>query len=163
LSAVRPRTLLAACALSAAVAVACAGVPFATAAKPASGPNVKSVQAEGTKQAKKFLTLLKGADTPELRAFLASGFLLQRADGSFATKTDYLKAVTNVKSFTIDRVKASLQGTTLVVRYFATTDQIVDGQAYKRDPAPRLSTFVWTAKRGWQLIAHANFNTPVAS
>jgi hypothetical protein len=46
-----------------------------------------------------------------------------------------------------------------VVRYTAETDQIVDGQAYKKTPAPRLSTFVWNGK-AWALIAHANFNTP---
>lgn len=58
-------------------------------------------------------------------------------------------------------MKATIQGGTLVARYTATAEQVVEGKAYKKDPAPRLSTFVWSGG-AWRLISHANFNTPAA-
>lgn len=128
-----------------------------SAATPA--PVLKKPAVEGRKLAARFLTLLKGTSTPALKAFLSPAFLLQRADGTSATRAEYLKAVTNVKSFVITDVKATQQGGTLAVRYTAETDQIVDGVAYKKTPAPRLSTFVWNG-RAWTLMSHANFNTP---
>jgi hypothetical protein len=33
----------------------------------------------------------------------------------------------------------------------------VNGKRFTPGPAPRLSVFVWNG-RGWQLVAHANFN-----
>lgn len=161
----RLRTLAVTSALAAAVTVAFTGIPFANAApaKPAaSAPKVANPNAEGKRQATKFLSLLTGKATPALRDFLSPAFLLQRADGTYATKAQYLKAVTNITHFTITDVKATIQGSTLVARYTATAEQVVEGKAYKKDPAPRLSTFVW-AGGAWRLISHANFNTPAAS
>jgi hypothetical protein len=136
-------------------------VPTAAAiAKPV--PKVKPA-VEGKKLASQYLSLLKGKATPALKAFLSDGFLIQRADGTSADKKTYLSGtVTNIKTFTISGVQATLTGDVLVVRYTATTDQIVEGKEYKKDPAPRLSTFLWTGKT-WQLVSHANFNTPVAT
>jgi len=155
----RTATLLTAVAVCATLAFS-AGPATAgrTAVKPA--PVLKKPAVEGRKLASRFLTLLKGTSTPALKAFLSPAFLLQRADGTSATRSEYLAgAVTNVKSFVITDVKATQQGGTLAVRYTAETDQIVDGVAYKKTPAPRLSTFVWNG-RAWTLMSHANFNTP---
>jgi len=160
----RTAALLVAAALCGAVAFTAATATSATTAtkkssvKPA--PVLKDPKVEGKKQAAKFLTLLKGEATPALKAFLSPQFLIQRADGTSATRASYLAgAVTNIKSFTITDVQATQRKDVLVVRYTAETDQIVDGQAYKKTPAPRLSTFVWNGK-AWTLISHANFNTP---
>ena len=48
-------------------------------------------------------------------------------------------------------------GGTLVVRYRAEVEGILDGKRFTPGPAPRLSVFAWNGKR-WRLAAHANFN-----
>lgn len=128
-----------------------------TTSRPA--PKLAKPAAEGKRQAAKFLSLLTGTATPALKAFLSPNFILQRADGTSATRTQYLKKIANIKSFVITDAQATQQGAVLVVRYTAQVDQIIDGKQYKQTPAPRLSTFIWNG-RAWTLIAHANFNTP---
>ncbi len=162
-----PRSVIALLLLAAAVAVAVAAVPIATAvpatlakAKPA--PRVADPTKEGRRLATRFFTLLDGTPSPALKRFLSPAFQLQRADGTTATRAEYLKSVANVKTFSFTKVRGTIQGGALVVTYTATTDQIIDGKVYKKDPAPRLSVFHWDG-RAWRLIAHANFNTPVAS
>jgi hypothetical protein len=54
-------------------------------------------------------------------------------------------------------VRATQASATLVVRYLAQVEGVVNGKPYKPGPAPRLSVFAWNGKR-WQLAAHANFN-----
>ncbi len=153
---------LAACSLAVIAAPAGAHATHAKAKTTSTVPKIKNPVKEGTKLATKFFTLLKGTATPELKAFLSPSFIIQRADGTSSTKAEYLAGVvTNVKTFSFTDVKATVEGDTIVVRYTATTDQIVNGVEYKKTPAPRLSVFRWSGK-AWRLLAHANFNTPVA-
>jgi hypothetical protein len=154
----RPRTFAVLLAVVAALAVTAGSVSPAV-AKPVPKVNTKT---QAKKLAKQFFTLLKGKSTPALKRYLSPAFLLQRADGSTANRTEYLKSVTNVKSFTLDRFKVTKSGDTISATYWATTDQIVDGKEYLKDPAPRLSVWQWDGK-GWHLLAHANFNAPVVT
>jgi len=163
-----PRSVIALLLLAAAVAVAVAAVPIATAvpatpAKAKPTPKVANPTKEGRRLATRFFTLLDGKPSPALKRFLSPAFQLQRADGTTATRAEYLKStIANVKSFSFTKVRGTIQGSSLVVTYTAVTDQIIDGKVYKKDPAPRLSVFHWDG-RAWRLIAHANFNTPVVS
>lgn len=70
----RLRTLAATSVLAAAVTVAVTGVPLANAGNdhaPAAAPKVANPNAEGKRQATKFLSLLTGKATPALRDFLS--------------------------------------------------------------------------------------------
>jgi hypothetical protein len=87
--------------------------------------------------------------------------VLQRANGSFITKADYLKSIPVIGPFQITDVTARQQDAALAVRWTLTVDEVIDGKRYAGNPAPRLSTFVW-GKGRWQLISHANFNVPVS-
>src|SRR5689334_7410314 len=106
-----------------------------------------------------FLRLLHTDDDAGLRAFLAPGFLLQRADGTWLTKAQYLENPAHIESYSVTDVVGTREGDVRVVRYTVTTVQTIDGQPYSNAPVPRLSTFV-RHKRTWRLIAHANFNAP---
>lgn len=114
-----------------------------------------------TKQrlATEFLRLLKNEDTDGLRRFLDPAFLLQRGDGSFLTKSEYIKDPSKVAAFQVRNIVATHNGDVRVLRFEAKTDQIVNGNQVPGVWIPRLSTFKKTGKV-WRLIAHANFLPP---
>jgi hypothetical protein len=116
----------------------------------------------GRELALRFITILKDKDENALAAFLANGFQIQRADGSGATRVEYLDADINISSFTIgDEVKAVQDGNTLTVRWALQLDETLNGKVTGKKLAPRLSTFIWE-DGGWKLLSHANFNPPVS-
>lgn len=122
-------------------------------------PEVAQPNETGQQLATKYMTLLQQKDTSGLRDFLSDAFIIQRADGSFATKEDYLKNLPEIRDYTIQSVQAEQDGAVLTVKWAVEVDQTINGQTYKTDPAPRLSTFVWGGDV-WRLASHANFNTP---
>jgi hypothetical protein len=105
----------------------------------------------------RFFVLLQHKDHAGLQRFLSPGFQVQRADGSGAAKKDYLANLATINRFQITQLRATRANGTLVVRYLAQVEGVVNGKPYAPGPAPRLSVFVWNGKR-WQLAAHANFN-----
>jgi hypothetical protein len=109
--------------------------------------------------ATEFLRLLHTDDTAGLKAFLSPALLLQRADGTWLTKPEYLANPAHIESYSISDVHGTRSGGVRVVRYTVVTRQTIDGQMFSADPVPRLSTYV-KVKKTWQLIAHANFNAP---
>lgn len=107
-----------------------------------------------------FLTILSTDEAPGLDDFLADGFQLQRADGTGATKAEYLVNHAVVESFELgDEISAVQSGDLLTVRWTVVVEEAVSGQQLSRQEAPRLSVFVRDDGE-WQLLAHANFNLP---
>lgn len=105
----------------------------------------------------RFFKLIRDRDVAGLIGFLSPAFQIQRADGSGAGKNEYLDRLPTVRKFTLTNFTATRAGATLVARYHATVEGLVNGKPYTPGPASRLSVFHWNGKR-WQLIAHANFN-----
>lgn len=114
---------------------------------------------QGRILATRFFRLLQRGDVTTLGAFLAPEFQLQRADGTGATKRQYLRAPADVERFALSRFRATRAANTLVVRYWAVTSETIDGTAFSTTPAPRLSVFR-LGPTGWRIVAHANFNAP---
>ena len=54
-------------------------------------------------------------------------------------------------------MRVTRSGKVIVVRYDIAAVVTISGVQQSRAPAPRLSVFA-EGKKGWQLIAHANFN-----
>lgn len=113
------------------------------------------------KLASEFLRLLQAEDRPELRAFLDPAFLLQRPDGTWLTKRQYLKDPAVIERYDVSDVHGTRTGAVRVIRYTVQTKQTIDGEVLSQAPVPRLSTYVKGAG-GWRLVAHANFNAPEA-
>lgn len=109
--------------------------------------------------ATELVKILQAKDYDALRSFLDPAFLIQRADGSWLTKAQYLKKPAIIESYRITGVHGTRDGDVRVVRYTLQTDQVIDGQPYSKDPEPRLSTFVRRGKT-WRIVSHANFNAP---
>jgi hypothetical protein len=130
---------------------------FAVSASPAAaklGPNPSD-----KRLASEFLRLLHAKDTAGLKSFLSPAFLLQRPDGTWLTKSQYLASPAVIESYTVTDVHGTRTGDVRVIRYTVQTKQTVDGQLLSADPVPRLSTYVMV-KKSWQIVAHANFNAP---
>jgi hypothetical protein len=147
---------------SLAIALAVVGLamaPGATATRVAVSPGVAG--SPPTRTAKQlvnhFFVLLSHKDRAGLQLFLSPAFQVQRADGSGAEKKDYLASLATINKFHITQLRATRADGTLVVRYLAQVEGVINGKPYTPGPAPRLSVFVWNGKR-WQLAAHANFN-----
>jgi uncharacterized protein DUF4440 len=132
--------------------------PGATATRSAGGPPPRSDPTSTARQlVNRFFVLLAHKDRAGLQRFLSPAFQVQRADGSGAEKKDYLANLATINQFHITQLRATRADGTLVVRYLAQVEGVINGKPYTPGPAPRLSVFVWNGKR-WQLAAHANFN-----
>jgi|GEM_PF-537387 len=140
------------------------GLPLIAACGSDSGddaaPVLADANATGSELATEFLTILQNGDRDALDAFLDESFQLQRADGSAATKAEYLGNPAKVTSFELGQTVTAVQsGSMLSVRWSVIIDEVVNGKVLSKAEAPRLSAFVWDSGR-WRLAAHANFNVP---
>ncbi|MEZ4553643.1 MAG: nuclear transport factor 2 family protein [Dehalococcoidia bacterium] len=131
-------------------------------AESSDAPTVEEPSATGRELVEQYVTLLKERDIEGLRSFLSDAFIIQRADGSSATKEEYLGRLPEIRTYAIEDVTALQDGPVLTVRWSLIVDETIGGQTYRGDPAPRLSSFVWHEGR-WCLASHANFNAPEAS
>jgi hypothetical protein len=120
-------------------------------------PQLANPTVIGKQLVNRFFVLLARKDRAALESFLSPAFQVQRADGSGSGKKEYLANLATIKRFEITRIRTTKAGGTLVVRYLADVEGVVNGKPYKPGPAPRLSVFAWNGKR-WRLAAHANFN-----
>jgi hypothetical protein len=139
--------------LAAASLFACGSDDGATAEAPI------ATAGEAEALAREFLTLLQRKDITGLQGYLDDSFILQRADGSFIVKDDYLKNLPEIGPFTIANLTHKQTGSALVVRWELAIVQTINGQQYRDTPAPRLSTFVYVDGR-WRMMSHANYNVP---
>ena len=137
-----------------ALAVVALLLAFAAPATAKLGPNPTNRQL-----ATEFLRLLKAKDMAGLRGFLSPAFLLQRSDGTFLNKQQYLAKPAEVSAYKVTNVHGTRTGDVRVVRYTAETDQRINGKQVTGEPVPRLSTFIKVG-RTWQIVSHANF-TPI--
>jgi len=110
--------------------------------------------------ASEFLRLLKAEDKPGLKRFLDPAFLLQRADGEYLTKPQYLADPSKVEDFRIRGVVGKRAGKVRVIRFEANNIQTINGEPVPAAWIPRISTFS-KASGAWRLIGHANFSEPV--
>jgi hypothetical protein len=113
--------------------------------------------AKGTGLVERFFDQLEDGNAAGLEQFLSSAFQLQGADGGFLTKEEFLANPPKLDSYELSGLRVTRTGKVIVARYDVAAVLTINGVQQSRDPAPRLSVFVAT-KKGWQLVAHANFN-----
>lgn len=98
--------------------------------------------------------------------YLDESFQLQRADGTRYDKYNY--APIDIDDFFIkDVISSSPADGVIVTRYWSKTPGSTTQDSLKllnQDWAPRLTTFRWNPSANkWQIVSHANFNTPIAA
>jgi hypothetical protein len=139
-----------------AVAVTLAGSALGTTATPSAAARAADTT-KGTKLVAQFFDLIKEGDAKGLERYLSPAFQLQGADGGFLTKEDFLANPPKIDSYRLSGVRGTRTGNVIVVRYDVAAVVTINGIQQSRDPAPRLSVFA-EGKKGWQMVAHANFN-----
>jgi hypothetical protein len=139
------------------------GLPDAAAVGPAerpmSGQVVDDPDATGVELMTHYSDLLVAQDQGALDTFLGDGFMIQRADGSYQQKADYLGKLPDLTAFSFTEPVETRAGDLIVLRLLAAAELKIDGKPYKPDPAPMLAVFQWV-DAGWQLVAQGNFNLP---
>jgi hypothetical protein len=132
-------------------------VPAAHAAPRPSSPEMAKRNVSDTVLAGEFLRILKAKDQTALARFLSADFLLQRPDGTYLTRDQYLLNPARVDDYALSDVVGTRTGDVRVIRYTVTATQFIDGQQVQQDPVPRISTYVWRGG-AWRIVAHANFS-----
>lgn len=108
----------------------------------------------------RFFRALAADNGVKLGALLSPAWMIQRANGTWATRAQYLAARPDVRQYQIVDVMARYAMPTLVVRSrTATQEGTASGATVTSRLAPRLSTFTWQGGR-WRMTSHANFNPP---
>jgi hypothetical protein len=103
--------------------------------------------------------MLVAKDRDGLDALLSDAFVIQRTDGSHATKDEYLANLPDLTSFAFEEPSEARAGDVVTLRMLAQAELVIDGQPYRPEPAPMLAVFQWSGP-GWQLVAQGNFNLP---
>ncbi len=124
-----------------------------------SGPVTRGDAAIGRALVFRFLNDVKDKNVTDLRRFLSPAFQIQRADGSRSNKFQYLHDLPDVKSFKVRKMIVTSTSDEIVATYEVASDQIINGKQFNAAYAPRISAFA-KERSGWQLVSHANFNTP---
>ena len=126
---------------------------------PSPQPRPRNVAALGRVLVNRFWNHLVRQDRRAMAALLSPAFQVQRADGSHSRRRKYLGQLPEVAGYTISNRVATYATGALVVRYDVATDEVIGGVPFHTEPAPRLSTFVWSGTH-WRMTSHANFNRP---
>jgi hypothetical protein len=152
------RVRAAVCVLALVAALGAGAVPALAADAP---PSTQKTTALAQRLLEKFFDMLSPPDIPALRKFLSSAYLVQRANGTFATKAETLANPSVLESYEIRNLEVTRTGPVIVARYDLVADVTIDGEAYATEPAPRLAVFT-KGEQGWQITAYANFNVPAS-
>jgi len=116
----------------------------------------------GRELAQRFLDILSGPNRSQaLDEFLSPAFQLQRANGTFANRDEYLADPAVVGNFAIldDNFRALQDGPALTVRFSVDVQENAATSGTSASKAERLAVFL-RSDSGWQLLAWSNFNTP---
>ncbi len=143
-----------------AVIIAAAVAPLAlTGAAGAAPSRLPDVQKTGAQMVNRFMANLTRRDVRKINALLASSFIVQRANGTWAKRADYMSHLPVVSAYVISSSYSTYAHGVLTVRWEVATHETLPGVPVGSHPAPRLSTFAWT-RSGFAMTAHANFNPP---
>jgi hypothetical protein len=117
-------------------------------------------KATGQELAQRFLNIVAMRDPrPALQEFLSPSFQLQRSNGTYADRDEYLDAPASVVRATIrpEGFRAYQDGAVLTVRFSVDIQETVSGEAIQSRQGDRLAVFR-RGTDGWKLVAWANFN-----
>jgi len=93
-----------------------------------------------------------------LESKIAPGFQSIHEDGARDAETELnLLKELNLGQYTLSNFKVTQVGPAIIVSYFVSVEEVIEGKRLSTKPAARLTIFLKTDS-GWQWIAHANLN-----
>ena len=105
--------------------------------------------------------LLVAKDKAAVASLLCNAFQIQRADGSYANRAQYLSKLPDLRAFSFANATQARSNGIVTVRMEATATLFVNGAMYSPKAAPQMAVFRWLNKR-WLLVAQGNFNLPAS-
>jgi hypothetical protein len=108
-----------------------------------------------------YSNLLVAKDKAAIARLLSPAFQIQRADGSHASRAQYLATLPDLRAFSFADLTQARSNGIVTVRTAATATLFVNGAMYNPKPAPQMTVFRWTGER-WLLLAQGNFNLPAS-
>lgn len=100
----------------------------------------------------------KTQNISSLEKKIAPGFQSIHEDGARDAEAELkLLKEQNLGEYTLSNFKVTQVGSAIIVSYFVSVKETIDGQRLSSKPAARLTIFLQT-DNGWQWIAHANLN-----
>lgn len=107
---------------------------------------------------RELLNDFKTQNISALEKKIAPGFQSIHEDGARDAEAELklLKGL-NLGEYTLSNFKVTQVGPAIIVSYFVSVEETIDGQRLSSKPAARLTIFLET-DTGWQWIAHANLN-----
>jgi len=89
---------------------------------------------------------------------IAPGFQSIHEDGARDAQAELkLLKELNLDEYTLSNFKVTQVGPTIIVSYFVSVEETIEGKRLSTKPAARLTIFLKTDS-SWQWIAHANLN-----
>jgi hypothetical protein len=91
-----------------------------------------------------------------IEKYIAPNFQSIHADGARdrIRQIDLIKGL-DIKKYTLSNFKVTQEGPVVIVTYFVSVEETIDGKRLSAKPAARLSAWVKTDS-GWKWIIHAN-------
>ncbi|OPY77505.1 MAG: hypothetical protein A4E64_01090 [Syntrophorhabdus sp. PtaU1.Bin058] len=91
-----------------------------------------------------------------IEKYIAPNFQSIHADGArdHMRQIDLIKGL-DIKKYTLSNFKATQEGPVVIVTYFVSVEETIDGKRLSAKPAARLSAWLKTDS-GWKWIIHAN-------
>jgi hypothetical protein len=112
--------------------------------------------AEGERLERQMWAYMKANDQANLMKMIAPGYQSAHADGP-RDRAGELALIKGLKlgTVTLSRFKVTTSGDVMVVSYWVSARETINGKTTSTKPAVRQSVWQKTAK-GWQWIAHSN-------
>ena len=112
----------------------------------------------GEKLVRQLWADMKAKNIEALEKMIARGFQSVHEDGA-RDRAEEIRLVKglNLGDYTLSDFKVTRNGPVIVVTYFVSVPETIDGKRLSIKPAARLSAWLKTGI-GWQWIAHANLN-----
>ena len=113
----------------------------------------------GEKLVRQLWADMKARNMPAIEKTIAMGFQSVHTDGA-RDREEQIKLIQslNMSKYTLNNIKVTQNGPVIVVTYFVSVAETIDGKRLSTKPDPRLSVFIKNDK-GWQWISHVNLKS----
>ena len=119
-------------------------------------PQHPETQELGQNLVKEVWSYMKTNDVKALTELMTDGFQSAHQDGS-RNKAEELKLIGNLHmgDYYLTNFQSTLTGNTLIVTYFVSVPETIDGNKLQSEPTLRMTVFVREGTQ-WKWAAHAN-------
>jgi len=113
-------------------------------------------QSQGEELVQQLWSDMKEGNVEAIEGYIAEGFQSIHEDGARDrdAEIELIKGL-NLGDYTLSEIKVTQNGSAIVVTYFVSVEETIDGEVLSTEPAARLSAWVEIDDE-WQWIIHAN-------